>query len=68
MENNYSIFRKFSTLEQANELKELLNKNGIKSVVADNVPPVDVTFSGTTLQNEYEVRIEQTDFEQAEKS
>jgi hypothetical protein len=67
MENNYSIFRKFSTLEQANELKELLNKNEISSILADNIPPVDITFSGSTLQNEYEVRISQNDFEKAEK-
>ena len=66
MENKYSIFKKFPTLEQANELKELLKENGINSIVADNVPPVDVTFSNNTLQHEYEVRIEQSDFEQAE--
>lgn len=67
MENDYSIFRKFPSLEQANELKELLESHNIKSVLGDNVPPVDVTFSGSTLLHEYEVRIDQTDFEQAEK-
>ena len=55
MEENYSIFRKFPTLEQANELKDLLGENGIESILADNVPPVDVTFSGNTLQNEVEI-------------
>jgi hypothetical protein len=67
MTNNYVLFRKFSTIEQAEELKELLDKNGIESMVADNLPPVDVTFSGSTLQNQYEVQIDQTDFEQAEQ-
>lgn len=66
MKENYSIFRKYPTLEQANELKKLLGWNGRKSIVADNIPPVDVTFSNNTLQNEYEVRIKQADFKQAE--
>lgn len=67
MKENYSIFKKFLTLEQANEVKELLKENGIESLLADNVPPVDVTFSGSTLQNEFEIRIKQSDFKKAEK-
>jgi len=66
MEDDYSIFRKFPSLEQATELKTLLNNNGIETVLGDNEPPVDVTFSGNTLQNEIEVRIKQTDFKKAE--
>ncbi|WP_026756051.1 hypothetical protein [Sediminibacter sp. Hel_I_10] len=66
MEENYSIFRKFPTLEQANELQELLKENGIESSLADNVPSVDATFTGNTLQNEIEVRIKQSDFKNAE--
>ncbi|MGS2761411.1 MFS transporter [Sinomicrobium sp. M5D2P9] len=50
MKERYSIFRKFSTLEQARELESQLNGNGIDTVLADNVPPVDITFSGNTLQ------------------
>jgi len=67
MKENYSIFRKFPTLEQANELKGLLKEKGIESLLADNVPPVDVTFSGNTLQNEIEIRIKQSDFKKAEE-
>lgn len=67
MENADSIFRKFSTIEQANELKELLDRNGIKSTLGDNLPPVDITFSGSTVQHQYEVRILQSDFKQAEE-
>ena len=67
MTDNYSIFKKFPTLEQANELKELLNENGIESLLADNIPPVDVTFSGNTLQNEFEIRIKQSNFKKAEE-
>ena len=63
----YSIFRKFSNLEQASELRELLLENGIVSELGDNVAPVDVTFSGSTLQNEIELRIKQSDFKKAEE-
>ena len=67
MEENYSIFRKFWTLEQATELKNLLNENGIESILADNIPPLDVTFSGSTLNNQFEIRIKQSDFKKAEE-
>src|SRR5690554_4535168 len=67
MEDNYSIFRKLPTIEQANDLKEFLDKYGINSIIGDNVPPVDVTVSGNTLQNGYEVRIDQEGFEEAEE-
>ncbi|MGK0429971.1 MAG: hypothetical protein ACJARX_001644, partial [Psychroserpens sp.] len=66
MEDNYSIFRKFPTLEQANELKELFLESGIESILADNTPSVDITFSGNTLQTEVEIRLRQSDFKKAE--
>jgi hypothetical protein len=67
MEEQYSIFKKYPTLEQASELKVTLEKEGIDCILGDNIPPVDVTFSGNTLQNEFEVRIKQTDFKRAEE-
>jgi hypothetical protein len=66
MEDNYSIFRKFPTLEQANELKELFLESGIESILADNTPSVDITFFGNTLQTEVEIRLRQSDFKKAE--
>lgn len=67
MEEKQSIFRKFSTLEQANDLKELLEKNGIEVVLADNVAPYDVTFSGNKLHDEIEVRLKLSDFKKAQE-
>ena len=67
MTNDYSIFRQFSNLEQANTLKELLTKNGIDCELADNVPSVDITFSGSTIQNQVEVRIHESNFKAAEQ-
>ncbi|MGY3795181.1 hypothetical protein [uncultured Aquimarina sp.] len=67
MENEYSIFRKYKTLEQAKDLEELLLKNGIDSIIADNVPSVDSMFGANPLNNEIEIRIKQTDFKKAEQ-
>lgn len=67
MKEQFSIFRKFSNLEQATELRDLLLKNSIQSELADNVAPVDVTFSGSTIQNEIELRIRPSDFKKAEE-
>jgi hypothetical protein len=63
---HYSIFRRFSTLEQAKEIETLLNQNNIESILDDNVPPVDITFSGNTLNNQIEIRIKPSDFKKAE--
>lgn len=67
MNENYSVFRKYPTLEQVKDLESLLNKNDIATEIADNIPPVDSSFSGSTLQNQYEIKIPLTDFEKAEK-
>lgn len=66
MIENFNVFRSFSTLAQAQELEALLNENNISTVLGDNIAPVDVTFSGSTLLNKYEVKISPFDFEKAE--
>jgi len=66
MIENFIAFRTFPTLNQAKELKALLNKNNIKNVLADNIAPVDITFSGSTVKNQYEIQIYSADFEKAE--
>lgn len=65
MKEQYSIFKRFPTLEQALEIEKLLNNNNIETIIADNVPPVDITFSGNTIGNEIEIRIKQVDFKDA---
>jgi len=66
MTENFNSFRTFPSLIQAKELETLLNKNNIKTILADNIAPVDVTFSGSTLLNKYEIKINSQDFEKAE--
>lgn len=65
-EDSFSIFKKYPTLELAQETASFLNEAGIQTIIADNVPPVDITFGGSTLQNEIEIRISPRDFKQAE--
>ena len=67
MDDSFSIFRKFATKEQALGLQDLLKEANIDSILGDNIPQVDHTFTGSKLQHEYEVRIDATDFEKAEK-
>ncbi len=67
MNNEYAIFRKFPTIADAKEMELLLNNHDIETIIADNIPPVDVTFSGSTLLNEYEIQIKQEDFKKAEE-
>lgn len=57
MQNNYLRFKQFASKEQATDLQQFLIANGIDAQLADNIPPVDVTFSGSTIHNEYEVQI-----------
>lgn len=44
---------------------ELLEDEGIGCILGDNIPPFDLTFSGSTVLHEYEIRIHPTDFERA---
>ncbi|MWB94205.1 hypothetical protein GON26_07510 [Flavobacterium sp. GA093] len=67
MSETFSVFRKYPTLAQAKELKGLLQQHAIETILTDNIPPVDSSFSGSTLQNQYEVKIQFSDFEKAEK-
>lgn len=66
MANTLSVFKKFQDKGLATELADLLNENGIEALLIDNSPDFDITFSGNTLRNEYEVKIRESDFEQAE--
>ncbi len=66
MKETYSVFRKYPTLLQAKELENVLNQNNIETLLTDNIAPVDASFSGNTLLNEYEIKILPEDFEKAE--
>ncbi|MTH17074.1 hypothetical protein [Flavobacterium sp. LC2016-01] len=67
MTENFIAFKNFPTRIQAKEVEILLNNNNIKTVLADNIAPVDITFSGSTLQNQYEIKIDPADFAKAQE-
>lgn len=67
MNNSFKIYKKFPTKEQADELKVLLESKGIVCETGDNLPPVDITFSGSSIQHQYEVRISSDSFQKADE-
>lgn len=64
-DDKFITFQKFDNTESAKELASALENNGISVQIEDASPPVDLTFSGNTLQNEIRVRVQQSDFEKA---
>lgn len=58
-------FQKFSIKEDALMLQEHLKKGGIRAVLEDVSASVDVTFSGNTHENEYLLKIDESEFEKA---
>lgn len=68
MSETYSIFRTFSNTEQVSELQQVLSEHGIETIIDNNSPPVDVTFTGGgSINHKIEVRIKPSDFKKAEK-
>ena len=61
----FITLHKFNSFENAQELISTLKKNGIKVQIEDTSPPVDITFSGSTLQNEVRIKVRQIDFVRA---
>lgn len=67
MNENFTLFKSFSSLEQAQELKKLLEQNVIEVALSDNIPHFDPTFSGNTTNQSFDVYIHPQHFEMAEK-
>ena len=68
MKEEFLIFRAYSDSEEAMYLKKILNENGIDTIIADDSPPVDITFTGGGfVSSKIEIRIKQSEFERAEK-
>lgn len=62
---NKVTFKKFSTLEEANYILDLLKKNDIDFEFLENKSSLDSSFSSTLL-NEYEIKLDKVDFDKAE--
>jgi hypothetical protein len=59
-------FRRFNSIEEAQELMDVLKAHHIACELEDT-SAFDVTFSGNTLNKEYRVKLQQSDFEPAEE-
>ena len=64
-EDKFITFQKFNSMEGAEGLISSLKDNGVNVQIEAASPPVDLTFSGSTLQNEIRIKIKQSDFETA---
>lgn len=59
-------YKKFSTLEEANYVIGLLEKNNIEYLFSENKSSLDASFSSPLL-NEFEIKINQKDFQAVEE-
>ncbi len=64
---DFSIFRTFTKVGQALELRELLENHGIHTEMGDNASQLDNSFGANHSLDQVEVRIDVADFEKAEK-
>jgi hypothetical protein len=62
-----TTFRKYASIEQSKEIAKLLNENNIPTLITDNKSRLDASFSGDNLNIQFEIKIESSDFEKAEK-
>jgi hypothetical protein len=67
MENQFSVFKKYSSVEQTQEVVTLLNSNEIETEIGNNIPPVDSLLTGNNITPEFEIKIQITDFDKANK-
>lgn len=64
--SDFSIFKRFPTMAEAQQLIELLEANNIKFSLIDNSHDVDITFTGNQSQSEIQLLLQQSDFDKVE--
>lgn len=67
MTHDFLTFKRFPTKALADALTEKLESNGIPFLLEDNSPSFDPSFSGSSLQDQFAVKLRQSDFGLAEK-
>lgn len=66
MKTEYSVFKKFSNLDQAKDVQSLLEKNEIDTIIENNVSSLPTTIvGGNEMLNQIEIKIRQSDFKKA---
>ncbi len=64
---NLIPFRRFANKELAESYLEIFQKNGIQCRMGDNLPSADLTFSNSTVTNQFEILLPEEEFEKAER-
>lgn len=67
MGNQFSVFKKYSSVEQTQEVVTLLNSNEIETEIGNNIPPVESLLTGNNITPEFEIKIKILDFDKANK-
>lgn len=65
MQNLFSTFKKYNSVDQTKEVIKLLNAKGIETQYGDSIASVDGLFTGNNAPPDYEVKIKISDFEKA---
>ncbi len=68
MKTEFSVFKKFSDLNQAKEIQTLLETNKIDTVIGNNAGYLPTAIvGGNEMLNQIEIKIKQSDFDKANK-
>lgn len=67
MENDFVVFRRYSSFEEAEYVKQLFQEHSIDSKIAINTTDLEGTMAGSSVNPKYELSLKQNDFEQADE-
>jgi len=67
MEQDFVVFRRYSTLEEAEYVKQLFGEHSIPSKIAINTTDLEGTMAGASVHPKYELSLDQSDFERADE-
>jgi hypothetical protein len=62
MKNSFLTFKKFNSIDQANELLKLFQENNIESFIENNAPKLDIYLGSNSMDQTIDLKIKQTDF------
>lgn len=67
MEQDFVVYRRYSTQEEAEHVKQLFAKQAIEAKIAINTTDLEGTMAGSSVNPKFELSLHQTDFERADE-
>src|SRR5574343_219969 len=67
MEQDFVVYRRYSTQEEAEHVKQLFAKQAIEAKIAINTTDLEGTMAGASVNPKFELSLHQTDFERADE-